>query len=215
MEQLQSFWEVITQFTLVDVIEFVGTIAFAISGIRLASAKEFDWFGAIVVGFVTAVGGGTLRDVLIGIPPFWLQSSLYIWGTLLAFVVVVFFRKILVHLNNTIFWFDCVGLGLFTVVGFEKALVLGHTYWVCIFMGTITGVVGGITRDILINEIPVIFRQELYAFACIVGGCVFALFDYLQVDSTITQVVVFIIVLLVRVLATRFSWSLPTLKNEE
>ncbi len=215
MEQLQSFWEVITQFTLVDVIEFVGTIAFAISGIRLASAKEFDWFGAIVVGFVTAVGGGTLRDVLIGIPPFWLQSSLYIWGTLLAFVVVVFFRKILVHLNNTIFWFDCVGLGLFTVVGFEKALVLGHTYWVCIFMGTITGVVGGITRDILINEIPVIFRQELYAFACIVGGCVFALFDYLQVDSTITQVVVFIIVVLVRVLATRFSWSLPTLKNEE
>lgn len=215
MEQLQSFWEVITQFTLVDVIEFVGTIAFAISGIRLASAKEFDWFGAVVVGFVTAVGGGTLRDVLIGIPPFWLQSSLYIWGTLLAFVVVVFFRKILVHLNNTIFWFDCVGLGLFTVVGFEKALVLGHTYWVCIFMGTITGVVGGITRDILINEIPVIFRQELYAFACIVGGCVFALFDYLQVDSTITQVVVFIIVVLVRVLATRFSWSLPTLKNEE
>lgn len=215
MEQLQSFWEVITQFTLVDVIEFVGTIAFAISGIRLASAKEFDWFGAIVVGFVTAVGGGTLRDVLIGIPPFWLQSSLYIWGTLLAFVVVVFFRKILVHLNNTIFWFDCVGLGLFTVVGFEKALVLGHTYWVCIFMGTITGVVGGITRDILINEIPVIFRQELYAFACIVGGCVFALFDYLQVDSTITQVVVFVMVVLVRVLATRFSWSLPTLKNEE
>lgn len=215
MEQLQSFWEVITQFTLVDVIEFVGTIAFAISGIRLASAKEFDWFGAIVVGFVTAVGGGTLRDLLIGIPPFWLQSSLYIWGTMLAFVVVVFFRKILVHLNNTIFWFDCVGLGLFTVVGFEKALVLGHTYWVCIFMGTITGVVGGITRDILINEIPVIFRQELYAFACIVGGCVFALFDYLQVDSTLTQVVVFVMVVLVRVLATRFSWSLPTLKNEE
>lgn len=215
MEQLQSFWEVIIQFTLVDVIEFVGTIAFAISGIRLASAKEFDWFGAIVVGFVTAVGGGTLRDLLLGIPPFWLQSSLYIWGTMLAFVIVVFFRKILVHLNNTIFWFDCVGLGLFTVVGVEKALMLGHTYWVCIFMGTITGVVGGITRDILINEIPVIFRQELYAFACIVGGCVFALFDYLQVDSTLTQVVVFVVVVLVRVLATRFSWSLPTLKNEE
>lgn len=215
IEHLLSFWEVIAQFTLVDVIEFVGTIAFAISGIRLASAKEFDWFGAIVVGFVTAVGGGTLRDLLIGIPPFWLQSSLYIWGTLLAFVVVVFFRKLLVHLNNTIFWFDCVGLGLFTVVGFEKALILGHTYWVCIFMGTITGVVGGISRDILINEIPVIFRQELYAFACIVGGCFFALFHYLELSSTFTQVSVFIIVVLVRVLATRFSWSLPTLKNEE
>lgn len=215
LEFINRIFGDISAVTIVDVIEFVGTIAFAISGIRLASAKEFDWFGAIVVGFVTAVGGGTLRDLLLDIPPFWLQSSLYIWGTVLAFVVVVFFRKLLVHLNNTIFWFDCVGLGLFTVVGFEKALVLGHTYWVCIFMGTITGVVGGITRDILINEIPVIFRQELYAFACIIGGCVFALFDYLEIDGTMTQIIVFVVVVLVRVLATRFHWSLPTLKNEE
>lgn len=201
--------------TLVDVIEFVGTIAFAISGIRLASAKEFDWFGAVVVGFVTAVGGGTLRDLLIGVPPFWLQSSVYIWGTVLAFIVVVFFRKYLVHLNNTIFWFDCVGLGLFAVVGFEKALVLGHAYWVCVFMGTITGAAGGVIRDILINEIPIIFRQELYAFSCIVGGIFFALFDYFGIDSVFAQVSVFVIVVLVRVLSTRFHWSLPTLKNEE
>lgn len=201
--------------SLVDFIELLGTIAFAISGIRLASAKSFDWFGAIVVGFVTAVGGGTTRDLLLGQPVFWLQSNLYIWGTVLAFVIVVFFRKWLVHLNNTIFWFDCIGLGLFTVVGFEKALVLGYDYWICILMGTITGVVGGIIRDVFINEIPVIFRQELYAFACIIGGMVYVAFDYFKVDAILTQVVVAIAVVVVRIVATRFKLGLPTLKGEE
>lgn len=208
--------QILAQFytvNLVDVIEFVGTIAFAISGIRLASAKEFDWFGAMVVGFVTAVGGGTLRDLLLDLPPFWLQSSVYLWGTALAFVVVVFFKKWLVHLNNTIFWFDCVGLALFTIVGFEKALMTGHAYWVCIFMGTITGAVGGIIRDVLINEIPIIFRKELYAIACIAGGLLYALLDYINFDEMLTQILVFVTVVAVRVLATRFHWQLPTLKE--
>lgn len=200
--------------TFIDVLEFVGTIAFAISGIRLASAKRFDWFGALVVGFVTAVGGGTLRDLLLDLPPFWFKTSLYVWGTLFAFVIVVFFKKWLVHLDNTIFWFDCIGLGLFTVVGFEKALVGGHSYWVCIFMGTITGVVGGIMRDILINEIPIIFRKELYAFACIIGGALYAFLDYVNFDVSLTQIIVFLVVVAVRVLATRFHWQLPTLRDE-
>lgn len=206
---------ILNNIQFVNVIEFLGTIAFAISGIRLASAKQFDWFGAVVVGYVTAVGGGTLRDLLLGVPPFWLQSSVYLWGTLFAFVIVVFFRKVLVHLNNTIFWFDCIGLGLFTVVGVEKALDLGHAYWVCILMGTITGIVGGIIRDILINEIPVIFRQELYAIACMIGGLFYVLLHYLNVDSKIIQISVFFIVVIVRVLATRFHWGLPILKGEE
>lgn len=214
---MQSILSLISDFsaiTLVDIIEFVGTVAFAISGIRLASAKEFDWFGAIVVGFVTAVGGGTLRDLLLDQTPFWLQSSVYLWGTILAFVFVVFFRKYLIHLNNTIFWFDCIGLALFTIVGFEKALLLNFPYWVCIVMGTITGIFGGIIRDMLINEIPIIFRKELYAFACLVGGVVYTIFIELGVNLLITQIVVFIIVVLVRVLATRFHWQLPILKKE-
>ncbi len=212
MQVLAEFYTV----SLVDLLELIGTVAFAISGIRLASAKEFDWFGAMVVGFVTAVGGGTLRDLLLDLPPFWLRSSLYIWGTVLAFVIVVFFKKWLVHLNNTIFWFDCVGLGLFTVVGFEKALMTdpAHAYWVCILMGTITGAVGGIARDTLINEIPIIFRKELYAFACIAGGLLYAFLDYINFDVMLTQVLVFATVVTVRVLATRFHWQLPTLKED-
>lgn len=200
---------------LVDIIEFLGTIAFAISGVRLASAKRFDWFGAIVVGFVTAVGGGTLRDLLLGVPIFWLQSSIYIWCTILAFVIVLCFRRYLIHLNNTIFWFDCIGLGLFVVVGYEKALMLGYPYWVCIFMGLITGIIGGITRDILINEIPIIFTQELYAVACIIGGVIFSVLHYFERDLVVCEIVTAISIVVIRILATKFRWTLPIVKGEE
>lgn len=198
----------------VDVIEALGTIAFAISGIRLASAKRFDWFGAIVIGFVTAIGGGTLRDLLLGITPFWMQSSLYIWCTLFAFFIVAFFRRFLVHLNNTIFWFDCIGLGLFVVVGYEKTMELGYPMWVCIFMGTITGIVGGITRDILINEVPIIFTQELYALACIIGGIIFGVLLLLNVNLAVSEVITAVSVVIIRILATKFGWKLPNLKDE-
>lgn len=208
------FLEEISHIEFVDVIEFLGTIAFAISGIRLASAKRFDWFGALIVGYVTAIGGGTLRDLLLGVTPFWMQSSVYIWGTVLAFVIVLCFRKYLVHLNNTIFWFDCIGLGLFVVVGFEKSLALGFPFWVCIFMGMVTGIVGGMTRDILINEIPIVFTQELYAVACIIGGIIFSVLVYFNVDMAISEIITAVSIVIIRVLATKFSLKLPTLKDE-
>jgi len=203
------------QIEAVDIIEFLGTIAFAISGIRLASAKHFDWFGAVVVGFVTAVGGGTLRDLLLDVPIFWMQSSLYIWCTVLAFVIVLFFRKFLIHLNNTIFWFDCIGLGLFVVVGYEKALMLDYPVWVCVSMATITGIFGGIIRDILINEIPIIFTQELYAVACILGGILFSILNFLQVDLVVTEIATAVFVIIIRILATKYHWKLPILKGED
>lgn len=215
MEQYILFLkEQATEGSLILLIELLGTIAFAISGIRLASAKTFDWFGAFVVGFITAVGGGTLRDLLLGEPIFWMRSSFYIWGTLLAFLVVVFFRKYLVHLNNTIFWFDCIGLGLFTIVGFEKTLTLGYSFWVCTVMATMTGVVGGIIRDVCINEIPVIFRQELYAFVCVLGSVLYTILYKLSVELIVIQVSVFFLVVIVRLVAAKYHLGLPTLKPE-
>lgn len=208
-------FDIFTNIQLVDIIEMLGTIAFAISGIRLASAKKFDWFGALVVGFVTAVGGGTLRDILIGAPVFWMQSSIYLWGTLLAFFVVMLFRKFLIHLNNTIFWFDCIGLGLFVVVGYEKSFTLDYPIWVCIFMGTITGVVGGIIRDVLINEVPIIFTQDLYAVACIAGGILFAILQYFNIGIDVIQIITAVFIVLFRVIATKYHWRLPILKGED
>ena len=156
--------------TFVQILDFIGTFAFAISGIRLASAKRFDWFGAYVVGFVTAIGGGTIRDVLLGVTPGWMTDPIYLICTGLALLWVILFGKHLIHLHNTFLIFDSIGLALFTVVGVGKSIALGYPFWVAIIMGSITGAAGGVIRDVFINEIPLIFRKEIYAMACVVGG---------------------------------------------
>ena len=140
-------------------IDYLGTFAFAISGIRLASAKKFDWFGAYVVGLVTAVGGGTLRDMMLGVTPFWMMQSSYLIVTAFALVCVIVFGRYLIRMHNTIFIFDAIGLGLFTVVGIGKTLSLGFPIWVAIIMGALTGAAGGVLRATLINEVPLIFRK--------------------------------------------------------
>ncbi len=199
----------------VDILEFLGTFAFSISGIRLASAKQFDWFGAFVIGFVTAVGGGTLRDVMLDQPPFWMVNPIYIISTGIAFVVVIFYRKILIRHNYTIFTFDAVGLALFTVVGIEKTLGCGFPFWVALIMGIITGCVGGIIRDVLITEIPLIFRKEIYALASLVGGLFYFASDQIGMPAEITKVIAIIAAVLTRIIAVRFQISLPILKGSE
>ena len=154
--------------------DYTGTFAFAISGIRLASAKQFDWFGAYVVGVVTAVGGGTIRDILLNAVPFWMEQASYLIVSALALLFVIAFRKYVIRLNNTFFIFDAIGLGLFVVVGIAKTLDFGFPMWVAIVMGTITGSFGGMMRDILINEEPLIFRK---GYLC-VGLCLWR-FDIL------------------------------------
>lgn len=128
--------------SFVQVLDFIGTFAFAISGIRLASAKRFDWFGAYVVGLVTAIGGGTFRDVLLDVPPAWMQDPLYVICTAFAMLFVILFSKHLIHLNNTFFIFDTIGLALFTVVGVERSIAAGYPFWVAIIMGSMTGAAG-------------------------------------------------------------------------
>ncbi len=145
-----------------------------------------------------------------------MQASRYIWCTLFAFIIVLFFKKYLVHLNNTIFWFDCIGLGgLFVVVGYEKAMALEYPVWVCVSMATITGIVGGMIRDILINEIPIIFTQELYAVACILGGILFSILSYLHVDLVVTEIATAVFVVVIRILATKYHLKLPVLRGED
>ena len=130
--------------TFATILEIVGTLAFAISGIRLAAAKQFDWFGAYAVGLVTAIGGGTLRDVLLNATPFWMINGSYLTVTAIALIFVIIFKQYLVKLENTFFIFDTIGLALFVVVGVEKTLMFGFPFWVAIVMGTITGSVGSI-----------------------------------------------------------------------
>src|SRR5574344_2362535 len=201
--------------TFVQVIEFIGTFAFAISGIRLASAKQFDWVGAYVVGLATAIGGGTIRDVLLDVTPFWMTDPVYLICSALALLWVIFFGKLLIHLHNTFFLFDSIGLALFTVVGVGKTLALGYPFWVAIIMGSITGAAGGVIRDVFINEIPLIFRKEIYAIACVIGGLIYFGCDLIGLDSYICQILGGSSVFITRILAVKYRICLPTLKGIE
>lgn len=201
--------------TFMQVLEFIGTFAFAISGIRLASAKRFDWFGAYVVGVATAIGGGTIRDLMLGKTPFWMTDPIYLICSALALLWVILFGKMVIRQQSTFFIFDSIGLALFTVVGVEKTLSLGFPLWVAIIMGTITGAAGGVIRDVFINEVPLIFRKEIYALACVAGGLFYGLCEWLNVDLIITELVSGASVLIVRILAAKYHLSLPVLKGEE
>lgn len=197
----------------INLIDYAGTFAFAISGIRLASAKQFDWFGAYVVGLVTAIGGGTIRDVLLNVTPFWMLQPSYVIITGVALLFVILFGKFVIRLSNTFFIFDTIGLGLFVVVGIEKTLDAGFPFWVVIIMGMITGSAGGVIRDILINEVPLIFRKDIYALACVIGGVVFYLCHMLGLSSILTQLISVGSIILTRILAVKYHISVPVLKG--
>ena len=197
------------------VIEFIGTFAFALSGIRLASAKQFDVFGAWIVGMSTAIGGGTIRDLMLGVNPFWMTNSIYFICCGLAVLWVMAYGKYLIRQKNTLFIFDTIGLALFNVIGIEKTLNMGFPYWTAITMGTITGAAGGVIRDVFINEVPLIFRKEIYALACVAGGLIYMLCNRLGMSVEVNALLSSFTVILIRVLAVKYHWILPRLKGEE
>ncbi len=203
------------QDTFLFIIEVLGTIAFAISGIRLAATKRFDWFGAYTVGLVTAIGGGTLRDLLLDIPVFWMQTWWYLAVTALSLVTVIILRDRLVRRERLLFMFDSVGLALFCVIGIQKTLATGYPMWVAAIMGIITGAFGGVLRDILINDEPLVFRKDIYATACLAGALVYWLILIWGGSPIAQQITCAATVIILRVLALRYSLSLPTLSRLE
>lgn len=210
--------------TLTLLIDYIGTFAFAISGIRRSSAKHFDLFGAYIVGLATACGGGTLRDIMLGQTPFWMCSKTPFWAGGYFYLLVVAFALVLVSLlgrwlmrmNDSIFMFDAIGLGMFTVIGIEKTLDCGFPLWVAILMGMITGAGGGVFRDIFINVEPLIFRKDIYALACVFGGIVFAvcMAAGLARDSAAIQIITALSVIALRCAAMKYHVSLPTLRRD-
>jgi uncharacterized membrane protein YeiH len=199
---------------LQQIIEFLGTFAFAISGIRHAAAKHFDWFGGYVCGIAVAIGGGTIRDVMLGATPFWMTNPIYIICTALALLLVVIFAKHIEGLKNTWFVFDTLGLAFFTIAGIQKSLIFGQPYWVAIIMGCITGSAGGVIRDVLLNNEPVIFQREIYAMAAVLGGVTYWFLDFIHCPIEVTVIASFILICLMRFLAVRYHLSLPILKGE-
>ncbi len=201
-----------------QVIEFLGTFAFAISGLRHAAAKRFDWFGGYVCGVAVAIGGGTIRDLMLGTIPFWMTNPFYLICTTMALAFVVLFSKHMKRLDNAWFVFDTLGLALFTIAGLQKSLDFGQPFWVAIIMGCITGAAGGVIRDILLNNEPVIFRHDIYAMASIMGGLVYWLLINIHTGYQIPVIVSFITTCAIRFVSVRYHLQLPLLKeikNEE
>jgi uncharacterized membrane protein YeiH len=197
-------------------IDILGTIAFAISGVLVALSKRMDPFGILIIAFVTAIGGGTLRDLLIGDTPVsWMENLTYTYVIIIAAVLTVIFKTKIDYLRRSLFLFDTIGIGLYTVVGVEKGIGAGLSPIICIALGTISACFGGVIRDILCNEIPVIFRKEIYATACILGGLTYFLVRKLPVDDNLVFVIAGIVVIVVRLLAVRFKISLPSLYKDQ
>lgn len=196
-------------------LEIAATLFYAISGVRLAAVKKFDWFGAYTIGFITAIGGGTMRDVFLKCSPFWMLDPWYVVATLAGFALVIILKKYLVRVEGTFYIFDAVGLGLFVDVGIYKTLMMGYPMWVAIIMGTITGAMGGVLRDIFINEVPLVFRKEIYATACIAGGLIYWLVGLLGFNTTVQAIVCGAFIIVLRFFAVKHNLQFPIMQDYE
>jgi uncharacterized membrane protein YeiH len=198
---------------IIYAIDLSGTFVFAISGALTAIQKKFDVFGATVIAFVTAVGGGTLRDVLIGSTPVgWMLDTNYLITICLAVVCSYVFLNPIQRLRKTMFLFDTIGISLFTVLGLEKTLSLELPIIIAIMMGTVSAVFGGVIRDILCNEVPLIFRKEIYATACIIGAVAYVVSRHFELNHHLSLIFTAILISFIRIMAVKKDWSL-TIRN--
>ncbi len=193
-------------------LELIAAFAGAISGVRLASVKRFDWFGANVIGFITAAGGGTLRDILLRVEPFWMTDPSYLLVTALAVVSIWLFSRRFISGQITWFAFDTISISLFMMIGLQKAITCGYAPWCAIVLGVVTAVFGGILRDIFINEVPLIFRKELYALACAAGGILYFLLPFVGVESVyVRNISGMALIFVIRALAIKYHLGVPVL----
>ncbi len=192
------------------IIEFLGTISFSMSGSFAAMQKRLDPFGVLIIAFITSVGGGTIRDLLLGVPVFWMHDLLMCSVIFITSILAMIFKSIEKNFRVTLFIFDSFGLGLFTIIGIQKGLNAGLHPMICVTLGTITGCFGGILRDILLNRIPLIFRKEIYATACIVGGTIFIILaKYTVLSYNFVQISTILLIVIIRTLAVKYHWKFP------
>jgi uncharacterized membrane protein YeiH len=193
-----------------EILDTIGTLVFAISGALTAMYKKLDLFGVYCIAFVTALGGGTIRDVMIGRTPVgWMLDIDYVFIITLGFLLSLVFNRYLERLRISMLLFDTIGLGVFTLIGLEKGIEYGLSPVICVILGTLTATFGGVIRDILCNEIPVLFRKEIYATLCIAGGILFFLLQEFAIPKEIISASVAVFIITLRLVAYKYNWSLP------
>lgn len=200
---------------LILVLDIVGTFAFAVSGVLTALNRKMDPFGILIVASAAAIGGGTLRDVLIGGPVAWMHDLTYIYVILATTILTVLYRRRIRYIRRSLFLFDTIGIALYTVVGVEKGIAAGFSPIICVVLGTMTACFGGVIRDILCNKIPIIFRKEIYATACILGGIMYFVLTKTSLSDDFVVIISMMVVMTIRLLAVYFDLSLPTVYSKE
>jgi len=202
--------------SIFDFLDLLGTAAFAISGALFAIKKRMDTFGVLIIAFVTAVGGGTLRDMLIGAERItWMKDLNYIYVIFISVILAIVFRKKIGYLSKSLFLFDTIGLGIFTIIGTEIGLQNDFHPLICVALGMITATFGGVIRDTLSNEIPLIFQKEIYATACIIGSSTFLILNNYGVDPNLNNILTILMIIVVRLIAVKFKLKLPTFYSSE
>jgi uncharacterized membrane protein YeiH len=197
------------------IIDILGTFSFAVSGAFLAMQKKLDPFGVLVLSFVTAIGGGTLRDIMIGnLPVGWLRNETATLVIFFSAIATMFFSRFLKQFTTTLFLFDALGLGLFTIIGIELAIAKQFSVGVCIALGTVTACFGGVIRDVLLNDVPLLFRKEIYAMAAIAGGLIYFGLKKIDLDENISKIICILIIFAIRVIAVKYKLSLPQLYTD-
>jgi uncharacterized membrane protein YeiH len=198
-----------------NIIDILGTFAFAVSGVFSAMEKKLDPFGILIISFVTAIGGGTIRDVLVGnFPVNWLQNGATILIIFVSAIATMLFGSYLKHLNTALFLFDALGLGLFTIIGLEIGLEKKFSGGICVALGTISACFGGVLRDVLLNKVPLIFQKEIYALACILGGTGYYFLHGTNLNDDVSKVICIILIFAIRIIAVRFKLSLPRITSK-
>ena len=194
--------------------EILGTFFFAISGALAVRDKHDDLFGASFMGFVTAIGGGSLRDMILGSYPLvWVSDINFLYAIFIGVIVAYVFFKYLIQMRRTFVLFDTLGISFFTILGVEKSLSLGMRPEIAVIMGMFSAVMGGVIRDMLINETPVLFRKEIYATACIAGAVVYITLHWLGIERNINLVVSISLIFIIRILVLKFHLALPNFRR--
>lgn len=198
---------------IIYTLDIIGTFAFAISGALVAMKKQFDVFGVIIIAFVTAIGGGMIRDVLINAHPInWISDLNYIWTILIAVGFTFLFRSKIAPLRRTMFLFDTIGISVFTLLGLQKGLSYELHSFVALIMGMVSAVFGGVIRDVLTQKVPLIFEKEIYASACLTGGCVYLLLAAFDINENIQFIVSVIVIFVIRSIGVKYKLELPKVK---
>jgi uncharacterized membrane protein YeiH len=198
------------QISTMETIETLGTISFAVSGTFAAMQRRLDPFGVLIIAFVTSIGGGTVRDMLLGDTPVaWMRDVNYCLLILLTSLSTIFFKTHIKKFKVTLFLFDSMGLGLFTMLGIQKGIMFGLSPGICVALGTITGCFGGVIRDTLLNTIPLIFHKEIYATACILGGILYFSLQYFNLKQDVATIIVIAFIFTLRVIVVKYKLALP------